>query len=502
MEPLNFDKPQRQSVVGIVVMFADSLQKFLRAMWVPLAIFLFRMDSSKIVVFLAVILVILVVLTVIAYLKYRNFTFFLDEQKGEFVVQSGVLSKKKLSIGLGKIQQVNINQNVIQKLIGVYSLDIDTAGSNDKEVSIKAISHHSAQILKAKLLERDTLEQECEFVDKNTGETQKPVVSIGLLSLLKLGLTSNYGKSLAILIAFFFTIFDTIKNFFEEEVLTEEQIQEYIIETTFVTMLFVFGMLFLLTFVVNLVRTLIKYYDFSIVKERASLLISYGFFAKKNTLLNPKKAQIVSYSQNFFQKKLNVLSLRIRQASSESSSQDKKSKVDSFIVIPGVNTAEKEQILNMIFDRAIAKGEVIKPNFRYVFKKIYLSILLPVAVFLIAGLFINNELQAFFPLIGVYILALSFFIYFEFKHYKLFVNKDFIIKKEGAWDIEHKIIEPHKIQAITAKQYFWNKKHDVGHIILHTAAGDLRFNFANFTQINEHINYWLYQVESSDKNWM
>ncbi len=502
MEPLNFDKPQRQSVVGIVVMFADSLQKFVRAMWVPLAVFLFRMDGSKIVVFLVVVLVIFVVLAVIAYLKYRNFTFFLDEEKQEFVVQSGVLSKKKLSIGLDKIQQVNINQNVIQKLIGVYSLDIDTAGSKDKEVSIKAIDHHSAQILKAKLLERENSKQEEVLTAEAPEENQQPLVSVGLLSLLKLGLTSNYGKSLAVLIAFFFTIFDNVKNFFQDEVLTEEQIQEYIVETTFMTMLFVFGVLFLLTFIVNLIRTLIKYYDFSIIKERTSLLISYGFFAKKNTLLNPKKAQIVSYSQNFFQKKLNVLSLRIRQASSESSGQDKKSKSASFIVIPGVNTAEKEQILQMIFNRAMAKGEVIKPNFRYVFKRVYLSILLPVGIFLVAGLFINKELQAFFPLIGVYVLMLSIFIYFEFKHYKLFVNSNFIIKREGAWDIEHKIIEPHKIQGITAKQYFWNKRHDVGHITLHTAGGDLHFNFANFTQINEHINYWLYQVESSEKNWM
>lgn len=502
MKPLNFDKPQRQSVVGIVVMFADSLQKFVRAMWVPLAIFLFRMNMSKLLIFLLVILVVLIALAVIAYLKYRNFTFFLDEEKQEFVVQSGVLSKKKLSIALDKIQQVNINQNVIQKLIRVYSLDIDTAGSKDKEVSIKAIDHQSAQILKAKLLERENLNQEASITAEVIEETQQPLVSVGLLSLLKLGLTSNYGKSLAVLIAFFFTIFDNVKNFFQDEVLTEEQIQEYIVETSFLTMLFVFGVLFLLTFIVNLVRTLIKYFDFSIFKERTSLFISYGFFAKKNTLLNPKKAQIVSYSQNFFQKKLNVLSLRIRQASSESTSQDKKSKSDSFIVIPGVNTAEKEQILNMIFDRAITRGEVIKPNFRYVFKRVSLSILLPVGIFLVAGLFINKELQAFFPLIGVYVLVLSIFIYFEFKHYKLFVSKDFIIKREGAWDIEHKIIEPYKIQGITAKQYFWNKRHDVGHVILHTAAGDLRFNFANFTQINEQINYWLYQVESSEKNWM
>src|SRR5690606_27488202 len=132
-----FDKPQRQSAVGIVIMFADTLQKFLRAMWAPLAITIYRMPSDALLYVVLGVIVLFLIIGVVAYLKYKNFTFFLDEQKEEFVIQSGVLSKKKLSIGLDKIQQVNINQNIIQKLIGVYSLDVDTAGSGSKEVSIR-----------------------------------------------------------------------------------------------------------------------------------------------------------------------------------------------------------------------------------------------------------------------------------------------------------------------------------------------------------------------------
>jgi putative membrane protein len=42
------------------------------------------------------------------------------------------LKKKKTIIQL-KIQQVNINQSLIQRLVGVYELDVDTAGSAKKE---------------------------------------------------------------------------------------------------------------------------------------------------------------------------------------------------------------------------------------------------------------------------------------------------------------------------------------------------------------------------------
>jgi len=125
-------------------MFTDSLQKFVRASWALLLITLYRMPSEAIGSVVLGIIGVFFIIGFIAYLRYRNFTFFLDEQKQEFVVQSGIFSKKRLTIGLDKIQQVNINQNVIQKLIGVYSLDVDTAGSGAKEVSIKAIDHRSA----------------------------------------------------------------------------------------------------------------------------------------------------------------------------------------------------------------------------------------------------------------------------------------------------------------------------------------------------------------------
>jgi len=500
-ETKTFDKPQRQSVVGIVIMFADTLQKFVRASWVPLAIMIYRMPSDALLYMIFGVVVILLLIGVVAYLRYRNFTFFLDQNKQEFVIQSGILSKKRLSIGLDKIQQVNINQNIIQKLIGVYSLDVDTAGSGGKEVSIRAIDHNSAQILKSKLLERETTNEQVsdsEVVEEN----QKPIIKISLSSLLKVGLTSNYGRSLAILLAFFFTIYDNVKDFVENEMLTEEQIEQYIVKGTMLGFMTVFMVLFGLTFLINLIRTVIRYFDLEIVKQRNSLLISYGLFAKKNTLLNPKKAQIVSYSQNFFQQKMNVLKMKIKQASSQQVKEDGKKNESSVIEIPGADTAERDNILHVIYDKIVEKGMVFNPNYRYVLRGIYFGLLFPIAVVLILGFFVNEEIKTYFPFIGLYVLIVGLLIYFGFKNYRLFVNNDFIIKKSGAWDVEHQIIEPHKIQAITTKQFFWHKPSDVGHIILHTAGGDVSFRFANFSEINKQINYWLYQVESSNKHWM
>ncbi len=93
-------------------------------------------------------------------------------------------------------------------------------------------------------------------------------------------------------------------------------------------------------------------------------------------------------------------------------------------------------------------------------------------------------------------------IWFSFKNYKLFVSNDFIIKQNGAWDIDTTIIEPYKIQAIETQQFFWQKTTNIGSVTLSTAGGNISISTGNYTEIKNLVNYWLYQVETSDKNWM
>ena len=155
---VDFSQPQRQSLPGILVMFANSLQKTVRALWPMLLIWLVKFDTLNKLVFFGSVAGVVVLIGVISYLQYLFFTFHIDEENGEFVIQKGVLNKTRITIQLHKIQQVNINQSLIQRLVGVHKLEIDTAGSDKKEASISAISHELATILKERLINHSQLE--------------------------------------------------------------------------------------------------------------------------------------------------------------------------------------------------------------------------------------------------------------------------------------------------------------------------------------------------------
>ncbi|WP_309607493.1 PH domain-containing protein [Flavobacterium sp.] len=495
MKQLNFNLPQRQSVIGIIVLFADTFQSIVRALIPLIAIWVFKFDQINKIYLVLSIFIVIGIVGIIAYIQYINFTFYIDTEKNEFVINKGVLNKTKIAIQLDKIQQVNINQSFIQKIIKVYSLEVDTAGSSNKEVKIRAISKELAEVLKGKLLEKEFKS------DKVESEIQKSedIIKISLLSLIKVGLTSKYAQTFALLLAFFATIYENFNQWSQNNAAIENKIDSYVNQTStlFLASFFILILLFTIL-IINLTRTIVKYFNFKIEKQQESLVLSYGLLNTRNTIIKPEKVQIITLSRNFFQRNLNVLDIKIKQASlGETEKEERKSAIE----IPGCSPAERDQILKLLLSKIPEHHFVLLPNIRSIIIKIFKYIFLPIVILI---LIINNvEISNFNYLFiaPLYFIIVVLSIYFSFINYKLFIGNDHIVKQNGVWDIDKQIIEIHKIQAIKTSQLFWHKKPNIGSITLCTAGGNITFRLANFEQIKQFVNIWLYQVESSQKSW-
>jgi putative membrane protein len=48
--------------------------------------------------------------------------------------------------------------------------------------------------------------------------------------------------------------------------------------------------------------------------KNGSLLLSFGLLSTKSTILKPEKVQIVTVTRNYFQRKMNILEIKIKQA--------------------------------------------------------------------------------------------------------------------------------------------------------------------------------------------
>jgi putative membrane protein len=194
---------------------------------------------------------------------------------------------------------------------------------------------------------------------------------------------------------------------------------------------------------------------------------------------------------------MNILEIKIKQATSGENEERK-----SAIEIPGCNVAEQHAILKLLFHKIPEKGVQLQPNFRKLIFSIFITIGLPLFVFYLMRSFIIAQLPSVDYWVPAYVGFVGLIQFFKFKNNRLFITDNFIIKQSGAWDISNEIIEPSKIQAITTTQLFWHKSLNIGSVILHTAGGNVAFQLGDFTKIKQYVNLWLYEIETSDSNWM
>ncbi|MBD3581071.1 PH domain-containing protein [Flavobacterium selenitireducens] len=496
----DFSSPQRQSKTGIIVMFAQTLQEWGRGLLPILIVTAVNLNNKKIIALTATLIGFFVLALIVGWCRYRNFTFWIDEENEEFVITEGILNKSKTLIQLQKIQQVNIGQSLLQRIIGVYTLEVDTAGSNKKEGKIRAISHQLAIALKERLLDnvaRSVAQTESagQNDDVPALESQKPFIHISFLSLLKYGITSNYLRTLGLMLAFFITIYENLQRLVDTSEY-DSKIDSILEESIAVqTGLIAIGFLLSAFLIVNVVRVVVKYFNFRIARQKGSLLLSYGLINTKSTIIKPEKVQITTVSRNYFQKKLDILELRIKQATGGEQEQKQ-----SFMEIPGCDRREGDSILQLLFGSIPEKGVMLIPNYRKLVFSIFLSIVVPLGIAYFA--IPSDVLLDFVWIFPLWAILRGLSLAFGFHNYRLFVHDRFIIKQSGAWDVANQIIEPQKIQALSVSQLFWHKAADIGYLTIYTAGGKLSFQLGNYTVVSAYVNKWLYELETSDSNWM
>ena len=486
----DFAAPQRQSKKGIIILALISYGKVLKNFWFVVLYILFKKKEYAVEVLLLLAIVSLVFVVISAYIKYQYFTYELNFQDDEFIIKKGVFNKKTILLEKSKIQEVNINQPFFHRLLDIYQLEIDSPGTDKKDITIEAISNENAQYLRSYLIDSKVVTDE----DLNLDLHKIPQIKISNSSLLKYAVTANYVKSFFALISLLIYFSQQIsKNFnLDVETYLKKEIAYTNIETLSVfTMLAVFLSVVVFGILINVVRTFVVYYHLIISKFDNYLSVEYGLFNTKNQLINKDKVQMITITQNYLQKKWNVLHLKFNQIGEENSKNNSSN-------ILGCDEEEKNNMLEFLYREIPIFSNSIDPNYRSIISRTVAFVIFPVAV----GFFLFSETGSVLLYSIFYSIFASVIIYFSFNNSRLSYNEGFIEKQSGIWDIEQKTVQIEKIQTVTITQYFWQKRTDLGTIFLSTAGGSIKMKTAKISELRNLANYCLYKVESSAKNWM
>lgn len=482
---IDFSQPMKQSRLGILIAFADTLQKTLRQLWALIAVFVLNFGKTPSWVYAVASIALFVLLAVIGFLKYYHLSFYIGKENREFVLNKGILKKKKTVVQISKIQQVVLTQNFLQKLLNLYALKITTAGSTKGEITVDALSIAIANALKNRLSEND-------LPRTDEGHTSKQdIVYIPTLTLMKTAVTSNYLRSFSLLFAFVVGGLNFLKDLAPLAGLNEEEMFHQLstpLLLQYISRIVVFSLILL--FCVNLIRGVFVFYNYSISFTPTEFHFKYGLTSTRNTIVQYKKVQFVKTVTNYFQRLMCLKRVIIYQKTSDFH-LDKSAATE----IPGADPELEQQLISTIFHKPPATTESFSANYRKIFPLLIGLIVLPVAALL---MFYKNELSAAnMVMMWLWVCFALLIIFFGYRNSKLFVGSEFIIVQSGVWDIEQRIINPKKIQAITVSQLWWHIPADVCHITLHTSAESIRFKYAKKTLMQPYINKWLFDMETA-----
>ena len=500
METTDFSQPIRQSSKGIIIIFAFNAFNFFKkffVLFIAFGISLMKRKSfagvTPTMMVLGLITVLIIIL-IIAILKYLNFKFYLN--KDDFHLATGIINKDNTIIPKSKIQNVYIKQNFLQQIINVVSLKIETAGDKKSEIEISALDKPTALLLKKKLFNKASIENED---SEQIEQIEEPEVffKVTVKRLLLEGLSQNHFKSFLLIVTFAFGLYNEFKDYLEQLDL-DTYFKNFVkldndsILNLVITNVVIIFIVVLFSFLFSVIKTFIINFNLEVIEHQKTIEINKGLFTKVSLSLTPSRIQNLVITTNRVKQYFNLHSLSVKQAMVNVKQQK------NFKIV----ALEKEQ-LKYLTDKLLTnynnEGETGKPRPYFirisVLEMLVFGIIINALVLFVFGkelLWIN---LAFLPLAALY-------VYYAYKKAYYRISDNFVTIGSGVIDTTTNILEIHKIQAVKIKQTIFQQRRDIASIIISTASKSVTIPYVSKSEALSIYNFLLFKVESQDKDWM
>ncbi|HKK40726.1 MAG TPA: PH domain-containing protein [Cryomorphaceae bacterium] len=499
-------QPTRQSYLGVIVYM---LRNF-RALITLLISFVAVAAAAPIfwtIVGIAII-PLMILFALLAYWQYRNFTFHVEGDN--LIIHQGVLVKDRKSVPIDRIQSIQVTKNVIQRLLGLVALKVDTAGSRGNELEIPALERERADALRDLLYEKKEALLDSQSATNDPAEeedsTPRPkvaqreeegrvLVKLGLFDLLKVGLTENHLKTGFIAIAFVFGYASQYQELLTEYL--EGYVDTYASQVANAGITLVISMLIfyaLVSVVISLVRTLLRFYDLKAVLKSEAVEISTGLLQRNESRIPKKKIQYIQWETNPLRRSVGYESATIKTSNSMGEVANKQA-----IEIPALRLESSDYLANGVFPGAQKPEEYIQGD-PWAYARLYAifgTIIFAPVAFLLFWHFSYPGISALL-LIGLF----AAYGYRYGKTVRIHFDEKYVYILRG-WLFPRRVVLPSfKAQSLQLSQNIILKRRKLGHLTFYTAAGSKTVRFLKESEALNVYNSLLYAVEKHEGSWM
>jgi len=259
-------------------------------------------DGMIIIIAIGGIAAILALSLLILFIRWRKCYIYIDGN--EIVLEKGAIFKRKLVMPFEKINTININRSIIQRIFGLCRLSFDTGSIVAREAGVPELSItlklDSAEKLKAYISAKMKNE---DAVLNTTGDIQveseekKKLYRISIADYFIYGLTtSKIGWLIVAVLGIIGEVGDFVIELMDEVVLpTLSKIDPTVL---IVAGIIAFAMAYLLVAVISVIVSLIRFHSFTVTRDGNNINIKYGLLTIKNFTLPVRNIHALIIKQN------------------------------------------------------------------------------------------------------------------------------------------------------------------------------------------------------------
>ena len=459
-DALTSDSLQRLSKA----LFATALAGFVRAWIVPIIVFVYFSKSDGGLPWWVWASVGAAGLTIIATtLLYMTFRY--GVVGDQLVVRQGILFRKMRTVPIGRIQNIHLERDVLNRMFGVSEVRIETAGSgSEPEIHLPAVGRREAESFRTDLLARKAgvVAASVEQVEPDPGDV---VLRSRVSRLLLAGATETRVGVMVAGLWGLFEFFDDLGDRFRQPIV--RTFETIVGNGTFGAVIagVLIVILFLLAgWLISIVFTLVNLFGFRLRRISDELHKSHGLLTKFHGTVPLHRIQVVRMQSNPLRR---WLGWHVVITDTAGSTQGRES-ARTNVVAPLVRASEADDLSRRILDDYDIAGTKLlsvhplarrRGFIRYMFDGVLLAALAAIGM----G-----------PWAFIALLPWAPFAWFlacvRYRALGYATSSRYIVARSGLWTWRRSIVPQRKIQSVGVTQSPLQRWYGLADLELKTAA--------------------------------
>ncbi len=281
-------------------------------------------------------------MVVVVFAVFRYLTFRYAIQDGNLHIKSGLIVRQNRTIPLDRIQNINLTRTWVHRILGLVDVEIETASGAKAEASLSAVTDEQAHVLKARL------SGQAPRIVSHVLEARRAnvVYRASVKELILAGATEN--RLLAIIASIVGLQF--VFQGMIERIAEQKQWMTLMKSPAMIAAVAV-GML-LVGWIVSIVTTLVKYYNFELILEDGKLRRQYGLINHIENVVPIRRVQVIRVKQTLLQRLFKVSKVYVETAGAYGEAKDPSAGTASSLITPILAVNRFPMMSELVYPKA------------------------------------------------------------------------------------------------------------------------------------------------------